>query len=134
MTTHPLRVPRIGARRRVGAVARPAPGPRLVPLLFYTALVVALFFAMIYLRIALDRTAFELDELNRTIELEESRSLDLRLELAQLQDPIRITTEAERIGLTHPDERFALVITGDRSTAPPASEEPPVSAHGGRTP
>lgn len=134
MTTHPLRLSRVGTRRRAAAETAPVSGPRLVPLLFYTALVVALFFAMIYLRIALDRSAFELDELNSSIELAESRTLDLRLELAQLQDPIRIASEAERIGLAHPDERLALVINGDRSTAPPAGEEPPVSAHGGRTP
>jgi cell division protein FtsL len=132
MTTESIRS--IGvARPRFGRTAETA-GPRIVPLAFYTVLVVALFFAMIYLRIALDRTAFELDELERAIELEETRTLDLRLEIAQLQDPIRIATEAERIGLAHPSERFALVVTGSRDTAPPAVEETPISAHQGRTP
>ena len=132
MTTESIRS--IGvARRRIGRTAEAA-GPRIVPLVFYTVLVVALFFAMIYLRIALDRTAFELDELERAIELEESRTLDLRLEIAQLQDPIRIATEAERIGLAHPSERLALVVTGRRDPAPPVSPETPISAHQGRTP
>ncbi|MFO7699691.1 MAG: hypothetical protein R6W79_03670 [Acidimicrobiia bacterium] len=132
MTTESIRSTGV-ARRRIGHTAEVA-GPRIVPLAFYTVLVVALFFAMIYLRIALDRTAFELDELERAIELEESRTLDLRLEIAQLQDPIRIATEAERIGLAHPSERLALVVTGSRDPAPPAVAETPISAHQGRTP
>ncbi len=132
MTTESIRS--IGvARRRIGRTAEAA-GPRIVPLAFYTVLVVALFFAMIYLRIALDRTAFELDELERAIELEESRTLDLRLEIAQLQDPIRIATEAERIGLAHPSQRLALIVTTSRETAPPIVAGTPISAHQGRTP
>ncbi len=132
MTTHPLRVPPIARRRhRRGAVA--GGGPRVVPLVFYSVLVVMLFFAMIYLRIALDRTAFELDELERSIELEQSRELDLRLEIARLQDPIRIANEAERIGMTHPDERRTLVIA-ERPVGEVPTPESPISAHQGRVP
>ena len=132
MTADLLRLPRIRRRARRGR-AIVGPGPRVVPLVFYTALVIALFFAMIYLRIALDRTAFELDELERSIELEESRTLDLRLQVAQLQDPIRIANEAERIGMTHPEERRTLVV-GERPIAPAPTSELPVRAHEGRQP
>lgn len=132
MTTHPLRIPPIARRRERGASAAGG-GPRVVPLVFYTVLVVVLFFAMIYLRIALDRTAFALDELERTIEREESRSLDLRLEIARLQDPIRIANEAERIGMTHPDERRTLIIA-ERPVGEVPVPETPISAHAGRVP
>lgn len=132
MTTARIPVPR-AARHQRGAVTADVAGPRIVPLLFYTLLVVALFFAMIYLRIALDRTAFELDELERSIELEESRTLDLRLQLAQLQDPIRIANEAQRIGMTHPDERRTLVL-GERPIGPAPTTEEPVSALPGPLP
>ena len=129
MTAHPLRLPRTARRERTVA----AQGLRVVPLVFYTVLVIALFFAMIYLRIALDRSAFELDELERTIELEESRTLDLRLEIAELQDPIRIANEAERLGMTHPEERRTIVL-GDRPVGAVPTPEVPVSAHEGRLP
>lgn len=132
MTADLLRLPRARRRARRGN-AIVGPGPRVVPLVFYTALVIALFFAMIYLRIALDRTAFELDELERSIELEESRTLDLRLQIAELQDPIRIANEAERIGMTHPEERRTLIVT-ERPVAPAPSPEPPIRAHVGRQP
>ena len=131
MTTAPAEIPQVARRRRT--TARDVAGPRVVPLVFYTILVVALFFAMIYLRIALDRTAFELDELERSIELEQSRHLDLRLELAQLQDPIRIANEAQRIGMNHPTERRMLVLA-ERPTGPVPTTETPVSAHPGPLP
>jgi cell division protein FtsL len=70
------------------------------------------FFAMIFLRIALDRSAFQLESLERQIATEESRQLDLRLQLAQLQDPLRIATEATRMGLTYPEDRVAIVVDG----------------------
>jgi cell division protein FtsL len=70
----------------------------------------AVFFAMIFLRIALDRSAFQLESLERQIATEESRQLDLRLQLAQLQDPLRIATEATRMGLTYPEDRVAIVV------------------------
>jgi len=131
MTTQTLRV---GRRARRSANPSLLIGPRLVPLAFYTLLVIGLFFAMIYLRIALDRTAFELDSIERAITTEESRQLDLRLTIAQLQDPVRIATEAERIGMTTPNERIPIVISSVRGVAPPTEPESPVSAFSGGRP
>ena len=51
LTVHTTVAPLRDTRSRVR-------GPRLIPLLFFTMLVIAVFFAMIYLRIALDRNAF----------------------------------------------------------------------------
>jgi cell division protein FtsL len=96
--------------------------------MFFTALAIALFFAMIYLRIALDRTAFELDAIEDQIVLEESRQLDLRLEIARLQDPLRVSTEARRIGLTHPEERIPIEVSGVRDLAIPVATDTPVRA------
>ncbi len=97
------------AKRRSVTTRR---GPRIVPLVFFTVLVMVVFFAMIFLRIALDRTAFELESFERQIATAESLQLDLRLELAQLQDPLRIATEATRMGLTYPEDRVAIVVDG----------------------
>ncbi|MGI9584968.1 MAG: hypothetical protein ACR2N7_05200 [Acidimicrobiia bacterium] len=133
MTSQAL--PRIGRKsRRKTSAAVAGPSPRVVPLLFFTILAVAVFFMMIYFRIALDRTAFELDTIEREISLEESRQLDLRLELAELQDPLRIATEAERIGLIFPDERRAIAIPGlGEAVAQPFGDEP-LSALSGQSP
>jgi cell division protein FtsL len=83
-----------------------------LPLAFFVVVVVAVFFVMIFLRIALDKTAFELETVQRQIATEESRQLDLRLQLAELQDPLRIANEATRMGLTYPDQRVAVVVDG----------------------
>lgn len=112
--------------RRARGVA--AGGPRILPLLFFAALTIALFFAMIYLRIALDRNAFELDFLEHQIEVAESTQLDLRLEIAGLQNPLRISNEAQRIGLEHPKERVAIVVTARAEAAEPVDPEVPHQA------
>ncbi|MGI9667989.1 MAG: hypothetical protein ACR2N2_12985 [Acidimicrobiia bacterium] len=112
------------SRTRLRARSGPVRGPRVIPLIFFAMLAVALFFAMIYLRIALDRNAFELDRLEREITLEESKQLDLKLEIAQLQDPLRISSEAQRIGLTYPDERLAITVTGIKPAADSHVEQP----------
>jgi cell division protein FtsL len=101
---------------------------------FFTILAVAVFFMMIYLRIALDRTAFELDTIEREISLEQSRQLDLRLQLAELQDPLRIASEAERIGLVHPDERRAIAVAGLGEPRPTPTGDSPIIALSGSRP
>lgn len=99
-----------------------------MPLVFFTLLVVAIFFSMIYLRIAMDRSAFELDTVNDQITLEESRGLDLRLELAQLQDPQRIAAQASQIGLVYPEDQFAVIVTGIAPRADFVERGTPVDA------
>jgi cell division protein FtsL len=108
--------------------------PRVVPLLFFSVLVVAIFFAMIYLRVAMDRSAFELDSIEDQITLEQSRTLDLRLELAQLQDPQRIAAQATQIGLVYPEEQITLVVTGERGRADLAEDVRTVDALQGSAP
>ena len=110
MTAQSIPYASSGAKRR--SVATTRRGPRIVPLVFFTVLVMVVFFAMIFLRIALDRTAFELESFERQIATAESLQLDLRLELAQLQDPLRIANEATRMGLTYPEDRVAIVVDG----------------------
>jgi cell division protein FtsL len=109
-------------------------GPRVLPLSFFVVAVVAIFFAMIFLRISLDETAFELADLEEGIAGEQSRQLDLRYDLAGLKDPQRIILEAERIGMVHPDVRRTLAldpIAGDAETLKPES---PIRAMVGSAP
>lgn len=124
-------IPRSLGRRRTAENSRSdAASPRVLPLIFFTILAIGVFFLMIYLRIALDRTAFELDTLTDQIAVEQSMQLDLRLELAQLQDPQRIASQAEQIGLVFPDERVALVLAPVAPVAEAATPPTPLSALG----
>lgn len=125
MTTQAVTHPARRARERTAVRAG---GPRLVPLMLFVVAVVAVFFLMIFLRIALDRSAFELESVERQITQAESRQLDLRLELAQLQDPLRIANEATRMGMTYPAQRVPVVVAGLGQDAAPAIVERPLQA------
>ncbi|MDA2979580.1 MAG: hypothetical protein O3B42_07465 [Actinomycetota bacterium] len=126
MTAHAI--PQAGTRDKTKSAAQSGQGPRVVPLAFFVLLVIGVFFLMIFLRVALDRSAFELDTIERQITSQESLQLDLRLELAQLQDPLRIANEATRMGLTYPDQRVAVVVSGlnpaHSAVATPIQETP----------
>jgi len=65
--------------------------PRLSGWLLLAVTVLTAFFLLIYSRIALDRSAFVLAEIEQQMELEEARYWDLRLEGAHLRSPDRIT-------------------------------------------
>ena len=68
------------------------------------ALAIAMFFGLIYSRIALDRAAFQITNLEGLISEQESRFDELRLEVAQLESPQRIYIEAQSIGMVLPTE------------------------------
>ena len=93
-----------GRNRRARPVVRPL-------LIFILAVTVA-FFAVIYSRISLDRTAFDLQLLERQIVAEQERHWDLRAEHARLQAPERITERAAELGLVYPDARRTIEVTG----------------------
>lgn len=93
-----------GRRRKARPVVRPL-------LIFILAVTIA-FFAVIYSRISLDRTAFDLQLLDREIAAQEERHWDLRAEHARLQAPDRITQRAAELGLVYPDDRQAIEVRG----------------------
>jgi cell division protein FtsL len=86
--------------------------PRLRPWILFTVAVVVAFFALIYSRIALDRTAFDLQKLNDAIAAEETRYWQLRSEVARMQAPERITTLATEMGMVYPSVRIPLEVDG----------------------
>jgi cell division protein FtsL len=98
----------------------------MLPLFLFVVAVVAVFFSMIFLRISLDETAFELAEIEAGIEVQRSAQLDLRYDLAGLKDPQRITAEAERIGLVYPDERVAITLDNVAPDTAAVDSEVPV--------
>jgi cell division protein FtsL len=72
----------------------------------------AAFFLLIYSRIALDRSAFVLQEVNRQMEVEEARYWQLRLEAAELQAPERIVARAQEMGLVYPESVQTIEVPG----------------------
>ena len=74
--------------------------------------VVAAFFLMIWSRIALDHTAFVLQEIEREMDLTESRYWELRLESARLQAPDRIIEVAIEMGMVYPDTVRTVEVAG----------------------
>jgi cell division protein FtsL len=92
------------------AAAVEAPKPKLRPWVAFTLTVVIAFFGMIYSRISLDRTAFELEELEDQITTQEALVLELELEVAQLQNPARIDRLARELGLDYPDTMVSMQV------------------------
>ena len=101
--------------RQSGAGTRTRPVVR--PLLIFVLAVVIAFFAVIYSRISLDRTAFEIQLLDREIAAQEQVHWDLRVEHARLQAPDRITQRAAELGLVYPDDRQTIELTGVEAVA-----------------
>jgi cell division protein FtsL len=77
-----------------------------------TLTVTVAFFLLIYSRIALDRSAFVLEEVERMIEVEEARYWELRLQAAELRSPGRITELAGEMGLVYPEEVRTIEVPG----------------------
>jgi len=111
MTARPASVSQTDGRLRVIA-GRRSVRPRLGTWVLFTALAIALFFALILSRVALDKPALELNDLSKQIEAEQVQYQQLRLEVARLQAPERIVPLAEELGLTYPDEVRVVVADG----------------------
>ena len=105
----PILVPRAGLRDVVESDRRRVPigGWILVASVLFAA-----FLGMIWSRTALDHNAFDIQEIEYQIEIEEARYWELRLEAARLQDPARITTLAEEMGMVYPDQVRTIVVSG----------------------
>ena len=76
---------------------------------FLVAVVLA-FFGLILSRVSLDRSAFVLEELERGIAAQETHQRDLRLEVARLQAPERLSALADGMGFVYPAERIRLEV------------------------
>lgn len=74
--------------------------------------VTAAFFLMIWSRIALDDTAFQLQEIESQTAIAESHYWDLRLEAARLQAPARIVEAAGQMGMVYPGTVRTIEVAG----------------------
>jgi cell division protein FtsL len=84
--------------------------------------VVAAFLGSVYARIALDRTAFVLTDIEAEIAVEEARYWDLRLEVSELQAPDRIAERASELGMVYPDSVRSIVVPGIGGPGPDTDE------------
>jgi hypothetical protein len=74
---------------------------------------VVAFLGLGFARTSLDRSAFELDRLNRAIAEQEALNEQLRLEIARMENPARIAPLAEEMGLVIPRNTQQLLVDLD---------------------
>mgnify|MGYP001816368833 CR=1 FL=1 len=86
------------------------PRPKISHWVLFAGAVIVAFFGLIYSRISLDRSAFEIQELETQIAVQEDLHWQLRYELAQIKDPARLELEIAQLGLVYPEERVALSV------------------------
>jgi len=111
MTARPLRAPVRESRLRVISGQRTR-RPATAPWIAVTLIAVAAFLALIGTRTALDRAAFELAEMDKSIAQEASINQRIRIDIAELENPARIAPLAEEMGLVIPVERQQLLVEG----------------------
>jgi cell division protein FtsL len=79
---------------------------------------VVAFLGLGFARTSLDRSAFELDRLDRAMTEQAAMNEQLRLEIARLENPARVAPLAEEMGLVIPgDTRQLLVDLGGPAVA-----------------
>ena len=103
-----------GLRVLVGARQRRTPAAG--AWVFLAVVLAAAFFLLIYSRIALDRSAFVLQEIAHQTEAAEARYWQLRLEAAELQAPERIMARAQELGMVYPAQVEILEVAGMEAT------------------
>jgi cell division protein FtsL len=80
--------------------------------LAFVLLVVLTFLGLVWSRTLLDEGAFRLAELETRLEQETVRNRLLRLEVARLENPDRVASLAEPLGLFYPTEVVHIEVPG----------------------
>lgn len=76
------------------------------------------FLMLVYSRIALDQSAFVLDDIEGRIAVEETRYWELRLQVTELQDPARVAAIADELGMVYPEAMVTIEVPGLGSPGP----------------
>jgi cell division protein FtsL len=87
--------------------------PTLAPWMIMVIIGVVAFLGLGFARTSLDKSAFELDQLNREISEQEAHNEQLRLEIARMENPARIAPLAEELGLVIPGDTRQLLVDLD---------------------
>ena len=132
MTVRPLRsIEAAPAPLRV-ITGRERPRSRSLAWVLYTLAAVAAFLALIYLRTAVDESAFEIRQLQRQIDAELARQHQLHLEKIRLESPDEIVPIAEEmLGMVLPEDVIPVTAARVAGTGPyPADSAADVSVGG----
>lgn len=84
--------------------------PTLAPWMIMVLIGVVAFLGLGFARTSLDRSAFDLAELNKAIGEETALNRQMNLEIARLVNPARIAPLAEDLGLVIPDTTNRLLV------------------------
>src|SRR5918996_1495186 len=87
--------------------------PSLAPWMIMVMIAVVAFLGLGFARISLDRSAFELAELNKAIDEQAAINEQLRLDVARLENPARIAPLADKMGLVIPSDTSPLLVNLD---------------------
>jgi cell division protein FtsL len=82
----------------------------LAPWMVMALIGVVAFLGLGFARTSLDKSAFELDRLNRAITEQAAMNEQLRLEIARLENPARVAPLAEEMGLVIPGDTRQLLV------------------------
>ena len=112
MTAQPLRRSQTDQRLRV-LRGRRLRKPSIAPWMIMVINAIVAFLGLGFARTSLDRSAFDLAELNRAIDEQSALNEQLRLEVARLENPARIAPLADELGLVIPGETNQLLVNLD---------------------
>ncbi|MFQ5523967.1 MAG: hypothetical protein ACE5F5_10360 [Acidimicrobiia bacterium] len=84
--------------------------PSIAPWMIMALIGVVAFLGLGFARTSLDRSAFELAELQKAIAEQSALRQQLELEIARLENPARIAPLAEEMGLVVPDTTRQLLV------------------------
>jgi anti-sigma factor RsiW len=112
MTAPALRRPAPDERLRV-LKGRKLRKPSVAPWMFMVLIAVVAFLGLGFARTSLDRSAFELAELNKAIAEQAALNEQLRLEVARMENPARIAPLADEMGLVIPGDTKQLLVNLD---------------------
>ena len=87
--------------------------PSIAPWMIMVIIAVVAFLGLGFARTSLDRSAFDLAELNKAIDEQLALNEQLRLEVARLENPARIAPLADELGLVIPVETNQLLVDLD---------------------
>lgn len=104
---------------------RSLPRLAMVPWLAYTILLGAAFLGLVYSQTSLNERAMDLDAVRDAVAVASSEQDALRLEIARLQAPDRIVSQAVELGMRRPDVALrTLAADVTPSTVAPLAEDP----------
>jgi len=104
MSTRALQQPAERGGLRVLKGRRRLRRPPIVPWMIMALVGTAAFLGLGFARTSLDKSAFELAELNEAIAEQTAVNRRMSLEIARLESPARIAPLAEEMGLVIPDQ------------------------------